>query len=74
MAQQHAVEKALDAYNRVQSVDAANRFFALLDQEEFTEGKIHFSPSVPADSVRQQVWYWAAEWYYDQQDYNKSKD
>ena len=74
MAQQHAVEKALDAYNRVQSVDAANRFFALLDQEEFTEGKIHFSPSVPADSVRQQVWYWATEWYYDQQDYNKSKD
>ena len=71
---QHAVEKALDAYNRVQSVDAANRFFALLDQEEFTEGKIHFSPSVPADSVRQQVWYWATEWYYDQQDYNKSKD
>ena len=74
MAQQHAVEKALDEYNRALTVDAANRFFTLLDQEEFTEGKVEFPSRVPADSVRQQVWYWAAEWFYDKQDYNSSKD
>ena len=74
IAQQTAVETALDEYNRAPSTTAANRFFALLDQEQFTEGKIRFSPQVPADSVRQQVWYWATEWFYDKQDYSKSKD
>ena len=74
LAQQPAVEKALDDYNRAPSVEAANRFFSLLDQEEFTEERIHFSPRVPADSLRQQVWYWASEWFYDKQDYTQSKD
>ena len=74
LAQQHAIEKALDDYNRAPSAESANRFFSLLDQEEFTEEKIHFSTQVPADSVRQQVWYWASEWFYDKQDYNQGKD
>ena len=74
LAQQQAIEKALDDYNRAPSVETANRFFSLLDQEEFTEERIHFSPRVPADSLRQQVWYWASEWFYDKQDYTQSKD
>ena len=74
LAQQHSIEKALDDYNRAPSVETANRFFALLDQEEFTEEKIRFSTQVPPDSVRQQVWYWASEWFYDKQDYTQSKD
>ena len=73
-AQQDAVETALDKYNNVVTVDAANRFFALLDQAGFTEEKIQFTSRVPADSVRQLVWYWAAEWYYDKQDFNKCED
>lgn len=52
----------------------ANRFFTLLDKEEFTENKIQFTVQVPADSVRQQVLYWASEWFYDKQDYNKAKE
>ena len=74
LAQQHAIEKALDDYNRAPSAETANRFFAFLDQEEFTEEKIRFSTQVPSDSVRQQVWYWASEWFYDKQDYTKGKD
>jgi AraC-like DNA-binding protein len=74
LAQSDAVEKALEQYNRALTADAANQFFALLDREQFTEEKIQFSPQVPADSVRQQVWYWASEWFYDQQDYNQGKD
>lgn len=75
MAQQHAVERALESYNHAPAVDAANRFFALLDQEQFTEEKVQFSSGrVSADSVSQQVWYWAAEWFYDKQDYGRSKD
>ena len=73
-AQSDAVEKALEQYNRTLTADAANQFFALLDREQFTEEKIQFSSQVPADSVRQQVWYWASEWFYDKQDYNQGKD
>ena len=73
-AQSCAVEQALDQFNRILTADAANHFFTLLDQEQFTEEKIQFSPSVPADSVRQQVWYWASEWFYDKQDYNQGRD
>ncbi len=74
MAQADAVDTALDEFNRMPTVETANRFFHLLDQKEFTEEKIHFPAHTPADSVRQQVWYWASEWFYDKQDYNKSKD
>ena len=74
MAQPVAVERVLDEFNRAQSVGVANRYFALLNKEQFTEERIQFSSRVPADSVRQQVWYWTSEWYYDKQDYNKSKD
>ena len=74
LAQQHNIEKALDDYNHAPSAETANRFFSLLDQEEFTEEKIRFSTHVPPDSVRQQVWYWAAEWFYDKQDYNTGRD
>ena len=74
MAQPGAIEKTLDEYNRVQSIETANRFFNLLDQEQFTEEKVQFPTQTPADSVCQQVWYWAAEWFYDKQDYSQSRD
>ena len=74
MGQQQVVDKALEGFNRAQSADAANRFFSLLDKEQFTEERIQFSAQAPTDSVRQQVWYWASEWFYDQQDYNKAKE
>lgn len=74
MAQPGAIEKTLDEYNRVQSIKTANRFFNLLDQEQFTEEKVQFPTQTPTDSVCQQVWYWAAEWFYDKQDYSQSRD
>ncbi len=56
------------------SVAIANRIFSLLDKEQFTDTKVTFAAHTPADSVRQQVWYWAAEWYNDGQEYAKAKD
>lgn len=73
MAQQQGVEQALREYDHTPSVIAANRFFIMLDQVEFTDEKIQFNSRVPADSISQQVWYWATEWYYDKQDYNQAK-
>lgn len=55
------------------TVNTANRFFDYLDKEEFTDQKIVFAKGTPVDSLRQQVWYWVAEWYYDVQDYPTAK-
>lgn len=55
-------------------VASANKFFEFLDRREFTDSKIVFSNAVPADSLRQQTWYWAAEWYYDCQNYSLARD
>ena len=56
-AQSHPVEAALSDYEHTLKTLDANRFFTLLDKEEFTENKIQFTVQVPADSVRQQVLY-----------------
>ena len=71
-AESQSVEADLDAFDKAQDVVAANSFFQELDKEEFTDEKIQFGAATPLDSVRQQVWYWAAEWFYDRQDYDKS--
>ncbi len=55
------------------AVGPANRFFAFLDGENFTDGKIVLAKGMHADSVRQKVWYWAAEWYNDVQNYQRAQ-
>ncbi len=56
------------------TVKAANQFFDYLDKEEFTDTRIQFAANTPIDSLRQQVWYWAAEWYNDVHEYARAKD
>lgn len=63
----------IEAFNKTGSADSANKFFAYLYSKEFTDSKISFSTGTPTDSLRQQVWYWAAEWYNDTQEYAKAK-
>lgn len=60
--------------NGGQKFGYANKIFDFLDKEEFTDERIQFTAKTPVDSLKQQVWYWAAEWYYDQQEYQKAKD
>lgn len=60
--------------NSISQERDANWFFEYLDKEEFTDEKIQFGPNTPVDSLRQQVWYWAAEWYNEVQEYGKAKD
>ena len=64
----------LKAFDQSMTVKDANAFFAQLDKEKFTDSKIVLSEVTPADTLRQQVWYWAAEYYYDQQDYDKARE
>lgn len=56
------------------TVSCANKLFIYLDKKEFTDSKIVFTNNTPSDSLRQQVWYWAAEWYNEQQEYQKAKE
>lgn len=56
------------------STDVANEFLRCMKEEELIEKDIKFSADVPVDSVRQQVYYWAGEWYNEQQDYPLAKE
>lgn len=67
-----SVDALLQAFDTHNTVPAANAFFQQLDREQFTETPIHFAAGTHADTLRQQVWYWAAEWLYDQQQYDRA--
>lgn len=67
------VASLLSLFDQKQDVASANQFFQQLDHEQFTDSKIQFTNDVPVDSLQQQVWYWAAEWLYAQQDYEQAE-
>lgn len=67
------VETRLKEFDEHQQVVTANHFFEALDKAAFTDEKVVFNGQVPVDSLRQQVWYWAAEWFYDCQQYGPAE-
>ncbi len=66
------VEDRLAKFDKDMSVANANAFFDALNAEQFTDETILFKSGTPEDSLCQQVWYWAAEWLYDQQQYEQA--
>ena len=70
---QDRVVPILEQFNKKPDATMANRFFDELQKAEFTDEKITFANNTPADSLQQQVWYWAAEWFYDQQQYEQAE-
>ena len=70
---QDKVESLLQQFDKHPDVSAANLFFNELAEAEFTDDTISFGEATPTDSLEQQVWYWAAEWLYDQQQYDKAE-
>lgn len=70
---QDKVESLLQQFDKHPDVSAANLFFNELAEAEFTDDTISFDAATPTDSLEQQVWYWAAEWLYDQQQYDKAE-
>ena len=70
---QDNVEQILQQFDRHTDVAVANQFFNELAKAEFTDETISFGAETPADSLKQQVWYWAAEWLYDQQQYEQAE-
>ena len=63
---------AFDSQKGEDSRRTASLFFELLEQEEFSDGKIE----IPAESrsLKALTWYWAGEWYFDCQDYDRSME
>ena len=67
------VDKALETFDEQPDVATATGFFDELLKEEFIDEQVRFPIGTPPDSLRQQVWYWAAEWFYDKQQYEKAE-
>ena len=63
---------AFDSQKGEASRRTASLFFELLEQEQFIDGKIE----LPAESrpLKALTWYWAGEWYFDCQDYDRSME
>ena len=60
------VDEALSRFDQNPSVSLANDFFDTLFKQEFIDEQTVFPTSASTDSLQQQVWFWAAEWLYDQ--------
>lgn len=56
------------------AVTVANQVMRTVNDDELTDQLIQFVPTTPIDSLRQQVWYWAAEWFYDRQQYDLAEE
>lgn len=66
VAQAQDVEGALTKFNNQPTATLANQFFNTLLLAEFIDESTNFTASASTDSLQQQVWFWAAEWLYDQ--------
>lgn len=63
---------AFDHQKGSQAASTAEAFFKYLAENEFTENTVELLPGSKADSVKALTWYWAGEWYYDAQEYDKA--
>lgn len=73
-ATEESAEKLLGNFEHEQTAQTANAFFEYLLNEGFVDEPITIAKSEHTDSIKASVWYWAAEWYYDQQDYAKAEE
>ncbi len=58
--------------NGKQQVRIANEIMKIYNNAQLTEELVVFKDNTHIDSLNQQVWYWTAEYYYDQQDFKKA--
>ncbi|MGN1375297.1 MAG: tetratricopeptide repeat protein [Prevotella sp.] len=68
------VKKTLKVFDASNSVATANSFFEAIHQDGFLDEEIKLPTGTTVSAMRSQVWYWAAEWYYDKQNYALAKD
>ena len=61
------------ASTAAEQLTAANDFFRQLHSEEFIDTLLIYSAATPTDTLREQVWYWTAEYCYDRQQYSQAE-
>lgn len=68
------VERLIESFDGSHNqIETANRFFRELRAHDFVDEDVIFTSATPLDSVRQMFYYWAGEWYSDNQDYENAK-
>ena len=72
-AQAQNVESQLKNFDKQADATTANQFFDELLKAEFLDEKVVFGQDTPTDSLRQQVWWWAAEWLYAEQKFKDAE-
>ena len=73
-AKEGIYEQLLQQFEKTEQVKEANQLFQYLKKEDFTDTLYQYSHSTPTDTLRQQVWYWSAEYFYDQQQYQRAAE
>ena len=69
-----SVDSLLADYNFTSSKRTAILLLDELRQRGITDENLTVSETMVADSLRMNVWYWAAEYYYDSQRYERASD
>ena len=67
-------EALLQQFDKSTTASNANAFFTFLQKEEFLDEPTSFPAGTPADSLKGHVWYWSAEYLYDQQQYQRAAE
>ena len=68
----NAVDSLLECFDKKPTAQTANKFFDILHKGGLLDEPIRLSGNVTADSLCQQVWYWAGEYGYAIQDYDRA--
>lgn len=68
-----SLEQFNEAEDQPSMLRHAVAFFNELQEYDFFDYSSDFDSTTPVDTLREQVWYWAAEYFYDRQDYESSE-
>ena len=67
-------ETLLAAFNREQTVETANSFLKLVEDTGLSEETQLQSETASKETLQAIVWYWASEWYYYHQQFERAAD
>lgn len=67
------VKKALTAFDAAPSQSTATAFFSALRDADFIDDNSGLPADISLDRLKANVWYWAGEWYYNEQEYDEAE-
>lgn len=70
IARSDAIDSLINAFDHHPEAATANRFFSILHQGGLMDEPLQLIDAMPPDTLRQQMWYWATEYYHAIQRYD----